>query len=271
VHLQEKGENVEAVKKFERSGGTHLILVHLPYHDLRKWDINGYEPAYKRTLSLAERVRKETSIEVHVALGPYPVDLINLVKKVSLEEAEKIMQKGMELAADYVEKGEAVAIGEIGRPHFEVSEEILEVSNRIMQYGMEIAAEIDCPVILHTESTNPSICEEIGHMADDAGISREKVIKHYAPPLVLIEENHGLFPSILASEKNIREALQKSTRFMMETDFLDDPNRPGAVLGIKTVAKRTKKFEEKGLLDDESIWKIHKEYPEKIYDIEVEL
>ncbi len=32
------------------------------------------------------------------------------------------------------------------------------------------------------------------------------------------------------------------SRWGMETDFLDDPNRPGAVLGPKTVPKRTQKL-----------------------------
>ena len=46
-------------------------------------------------------------------------------------------------------------------------------------------------------------------------------------------------PSVLASKKNIEAAAKKGTRFMMETDYIDDPRRPGAVLGPKTVPKRT--------------------------------
>ncbi|MFP3872180.1 MAG: TatD family hydrolase [Candidatus Natronoplasma sp.] len=271
IHLQEQGDNVEAVKRFERAGGTHLILSHLPYHDLREWDKKGYEPIYERTVNLAERCMKKTSVEIFVTLGPYPVDLVHLEEKVGLKKAEEILVKGMDLAAEYVKRDNAIALGEIGRPHFDVSEDVLEASNRIMRYGMERAADLGCPVVLHTESTTPEVCEEIGKMADDVGLEREKVVKHYSPPLVNEEENHGLFPSILAGEDNIEKAIGKGSRFLLETDYLDDPERPGAVLGIKNVPKKTRLLYERGVLKEEDIWKIHKENPEEVYGVEIEL
>jgi len=271
IHLQERGDNLKAVKKFERAGGTHLILSHLPYHDLREWDEKGYKPIYDRTIRLAERCREETSVKIFVTLGPYPVDLVKLKDKVGLEKGEKILKKGMELAAEYVREQKAIALGEIGRPHFEVSKDILDASNRIMKYGMELASDDDYPVVLHTESTTPTVCKEIGEMADEVGLAREKIIKHYSPPLIEREENHGLFPSILANEDNIEKAIYKGNRFLLETDYLDDPNRPGAVLGIKNVPKKTFKLHEEGVLKEEDIWTIHKENPEDVYGVRIEL
>ncbi|MBS3816655.1 MAG: TatD family hydrolase [Candidatus Thermoplasmatota archaeon] len=270
IHLQEQGQNVESVKKFERAGGTHLIVSHLPYHDLRNWEKDGYEPIYERTIRLAEKSEKETSVEVFTTLGPYPVDLVDLEEKVGLERGEKILKEGMDLAAEYVKEGKAIALGEIGRPHFDVPEEVKEASDRIMKYGMELASDIDCPVVLHTESTDPRVCKELGEFADKVGLDREKVVKHYSPPLVLEEENHGLFPSILANEDNIKDAISKGDRFLLETDFLDDPERPGAVLGIKNVPKKTRNLYEEGVLTEDDIWKIHKENPEEIYGIEID-
>ena len=49
-------------------------------------------------------------------------------------------------------EGKAVAIGEIGRPHYEVSAEEWDLQNEIMVYAMELAQEADCAVQLHTES-----------------------------------------------------------------------------------------------------------------------
>ncbi len=243
----------------------------MPYHDLRTWDVKGYLPIYQRTLELAERARKATSVEIYVTLGPYPVDLITLEGRVGIEKAERILMDGMELAAEYVKEEKAIALGEIGRPHFHVDEIIWDASNRIMRYGMELASELNCPLVLHTESTTPEVCRELALMADHAGLPREKVIKHYCSPLVKESENHGLFPSVLASEKNLRAALEKGDRFMMETDYLDDPRRPGAVLGIKTVPKKTLKLLDDDLITEKEILRIHKYNPERVYGIDVEL
>ena len=49
----------------------------------------------------------------------------------------------------------AVAIGEVGRPHYPVSPEELDVHNRLIHYAMELSKDAGCPVQLHTESAGP--------------------------------------------------------------------------------------------------------------------
>ena len=51
---------------------------------------------------------------------------------------------------------------------------------------------------------------------------------------------------------------------MLETDYMDDPRRPGAVLGPKTVPKRTRQLLEAGL-DEEILYNTHVDLPERIY------
>jgi len=86
----------------------------------------------------------------------------------------------------------------------------------------------------------------------------------------LEKENYGLMPSVLASERNIISAIKKGSRFMMETDYIDDIHRPGAVLGPKTIPKRTLDLLEKGVLTEKQAYDIHKLNPEKTYDIDLE-
>lgn len=45
---------------------------------------------------------------------------------------------------------------------------------------------------------------------------------------------------------------------------MDDVRRPGAVLGPKTVPKRTKQLFEGGL-DEEYLWKAHQDLAEELY------
>ncbi|MDD1746334.1 MAG: TatD family hydrolase [Methanomassiliicoccales archaeon] len=269
VHLHPNGRHVEAARDFAKAGGTHLVLSHLPYEMAPVTEARHFADSYKITLDLAELVRKSVDIGVEVTVGPYPVLLIGLAERHGLEGAVDIMRTGMEEAQRLVLQGKAIGIGEIGRPHFPVPEDVLMASNEIMSYGMSLAREAVCPVVLHTESATPENMREIALMADHVGLPRNKVVKHYCPPLVTDEENSGLFPSVLASRTAIGEALAKGTRFMMETDYLDDLRRPGAVMAITTVPKRTKALLQSGGMSEEQAHVIHADNPEKVYGIEV--
>jgi TatD-related deoxyribonuclease len=270
IHLQPSGKNVEALRDFSKAGGTHVVLSQLPYDEVRIREEKDFRSSYQITIDIAERARRETDVGVFVSVGPYPVLLLSLAEEHGLVRAIELMKGGMDIAGELVQEGKAIAIGEIGRPHFPVSTELLKASNDILSYGMKTASEIGCAVVLHTESATPVSMEGIARMADSVGMDRGKVVKHYCPPLVLPEENHGLFPSVLASRTSISEALRKGTRFMMETDYLDDMSRPGAVMSITTVPKRTKSFVNSGAVSEEDILRIHKDNPEKVYGIEID-
>jgi TatD-related deoxyribonuclease len=60
----------------------------------------------------------------------------------------------------------------------------------------------------------------------------------------------------------------------METDFLDDPKRPGAVLGPKTIPKRTNQLCSALIETEESdhveelLLSIHSKWPSELYGID---
>ena len=269
LHLRRDGRFIDAIKEFKKGGGTHFVLCQLPMTNLVIRD-KSYESCYKETLAMADEIRSNINIGVFVTVGPYPVDYLRLLEKFDRDSAINIMKKGIDEAANLCEEKKCIGIGEIGRPHFPVDQQVIEDSNEIMLYGMEVAKDVDVPVVLHTESTTPEQCKELVEMGQKVGLPANKIVKHYAPPLVLKDENYGLMPSVLASEKNIAKAIEKSTRFMMETDYIDDPRRPGAVLGPKTVPKRTLDLLQKGNLTEKQAYEIHKINPEKTYGISLE-
>jgi TatD-related deoxyribonuclease len=271
VHLEpRKGRNIDAVRDFERSGGTHLIVSHLPYDDVRVSSAGDFRRSFDVTVSTVERINSETGVQAYATVGPYPVELLGLQRRFGLGEAKDIMIAGMDIAAEYVRDGKALAIGEVGRPHFSVPDDAWQASNEILLHGMSLARETGCAIVLHTESGTAETMRELAEMADRAGLARGMAVKHYSPPVVLPEENFGLMPSVLASRDAVQEALSKGTRFMMETDFLDDPSRPGAVMAISTVPKRTLRFIEKGLMTEEQAHAIHSDNPRKTYGLAFE-
>ncbi len=270
IHLQPQGRNVEAVREFQKAGGTHLMLSHMPYDQVQVHSAEDFVLSYDITIGLAERCNRETSVKVFCTVGPYPVLLIPLAEEHGLPKAKEMMMRAMESAAALVREGKAVAIGEVGRPHFPVAEEVMAASNEILSHGMRLCKEVGCAIVIHSESATPETLADLASMADRVGLDRGKVVKHFCAPLVTADENHGVMPSVLASKSAFAEALGKGHRFLLETDFMDDPTRPGAVLGISTVPKRIKTLltGEKGL--QEVAWKISKDNPERVYGIEIE-
>lgn len=83
-----------------------------------------------------------------------------------------------------------------------------------------------------------------------------------------VSNNFGLTPSLISTRDVVREGIKKSNYFLMETDYLDDLSRPGAVLGPKTVPRRTLEFINKGLISKEDAFIIHSDNIKKVYGIE---
>ena len=269
LHLRRDGRYLDAIREFTHAGGTHFVLTQYPMPELVIQE-KSYKPCYQETLKMAQEIRSTIDVQVYVVVGPYPVDYLKLKEKFGRDAAIQLMKKGMDQAAELCKEQQCIAIGEIGRPHFLVDAQIIEDSNTILEYGMERAKDVGVPVVLHTESTSPEQCKELVELGKKVGLPAEKIVKHFAPPLITYEENYGLMPSVLASKKNITEALKKGSRFLMETDYIDDLRRPGAVLGPKTVPSLSKNLLACGAMSEDQAYEIHVQNPEKTYNIIIE-
>ena len=54
---------------------------------------------------------------------------------------------------------------------------------------------------------------------------------------------------------------------MLETDYLDDVRRPGAVLALHTIPKKLQKLLQQEEITDDEMIVINKENPETVYGI----
>ncbi|WNY23668.1 hypothetical protein MmiHf6_09810 [Methanimicrococcus hongohii] len=270
IHIDMKrGRGLDAVRDFQNAGGTHMFLVSLPSRHLgvsvKKPE--DYKTVFDLTIEAASKIN-ETGVTAFPVLGIHPVDILYLSEENGVKKAVEIMCGGFDIAASYVQKGDAIAL-KSGRPHFPVEPDILSASNQIMSHVFEHGRDLKCAVQLHVEDMTPESIKDIAEIAKKAGIGTEKIVNHHATPLVSAAEVFGIYPSIPAAKDNIEIAFEQGSRFLMETDYVDDPDKPGFVLGPKTVPKKTKKLIE--TIGEEPFWSIHQEIPSKIYDVDIEI
>ena len=244
LHLDINGRGLAAAQDFANAGGTHLCLVHKPgFPSKLPESIDAVKQAYIGTLDMADAVRREVGIDVRVILGPHPVVWEKQIHTLGMEDATQLHIDSVALALEYCAEGDAVALGEVGRPHYPVSDEIWDAANKQLETVMHMASQAAVPIQLHVEDQGSQTNAELAILCDRSSLDRNRAVHHYAPADVSAEFTHGLSCSVSMGKDSLATILethrQCSSTWTMETDFLDDPSRPGAVLGPKTVPKRT--------------------------------
>jgi TatD-related deoxyribonuclease len=255
MHLDKRGLYLEAVKQFHRAGGTRIILVQKP---LFPSSVEEFRTHVEDTLKTCEDIR--TIVECHAVIGLHPAEFDRLYKR----GKEALCYEMLQVVRTYIKEKKAIAMGEFGTPHYPVSEDTYDRAYQFMIEALDISRECDCPVQLHTESLDQQGIKKLDELVKKRGCT--KVIKHFSSPDISTYET--MIPSVLATESNIERALATGSPFLMETDYIDDPRRPGAVLGPKTVPRTTNKLLKRGILSPEKAYHIHHELITSLYDIE---
>ncbi len=238
-HLSPSGEGVAAARRFKAAGGTHLFLATQNYTPARvPLRLDDYRAQFDLTESLAHRITEETGVVVYPVVAPYPIDLVHAEPALGLAGAISLYRAALELAAREVEEHRAVALGEVGRPHFAVPPPVAEACEESFRYALELARDAGCPAIVHSEDLDPDGYRRLAGLAAQAGLPLHKLVKHYARSVLSVDERTGVVPSYLARRDTARSSLDHPGPWFWETDFLDDPARPGAVLDIATVPRR---------------------------------
>ncbi len=279
MHLDRTNLFLDAVADFSSSGGTGIMLVHKPSfsHSLPT-DLEGYREAYSDTISMADDVRREFGLEVGVVLGPHPVAWEKQIPDLGIEESTELHLEAVSLALDYIDAGNAHCLGEVGRPHYPVEEEIWTRANDLLLEILTMASLSKTSVQLHVEENHKKTYNDLSDLCTSSGIPSERAIRHFAPPNVSADFTNGLSATVNVGKGSIETIVQTardaSSPWGMETDFLDDNRRPGAVLGPKTVPKRTQELCSSLLSEGWSenevetlLEKVHHEWPKSLYGL----
>jgi TatD-related deoxyribonuclease len=230
-------------------------------------DAESFERLYDHTIKLATDINDGTGVRAFPVIGVHPAEVVEMCREFSAPKAVKVAVKALEIAGDRVTEGRAAAIGEVGRPHFEVEEEVMRACDEVLRHAFRVARDADCAVQIHAGDEKGMLFEELKLMAEEAKMNPERVIKHFSNPSIRAASEAGIYPSIVATMENVTKARNEGNRFLMESDYIDDLRRPGAVVGPKSVPRLSLKLVDKGMLSEEDLWKIHVDNIEKAYGI----
>ena len=263
MHLDpDAARGMDAVDDFVQLGGTHLLVVNKPSWHLgvESTDPEDFRSVFETTIDIVVDATERLPGQAWPILGVHPGLISRLIddRGCSPDEAADLMQRVLDIAAEYVERGDALAL-KSGRPHYEVDDAVWEASNAVMKHAFALGADLDCVVQLHTEASED--LTEIADWADARGLDPLHVVKHYASGRLA-----GPTPSVMCKKEWLETAAESGDPFLMETDYVDDPDRPGAVMGPKTVPRRVRWLREQGY--DGAIETAHVETPKQVYSID---
>jgi TatD-related deoxyribonuclease len=92
-----------------------------------------------------------------------------------------------------------------------------------------------------------------------------RVVKHFATC------ETPLHPSITVREPFLDQWFAEKRDFTLESDYMDDLSRPGAVNGPRSVPRRMQKLLQEGAVDPEDMRRVHSSVPKRIYGVDFDI
>lgn len=268
-----RGSGVESIaRKLKKSNFWFVALVGLPPTSYGfSLDTQGFKKALDILVKECSILRS-SGLKVKCLGGFHPAIIDKMVEKgrMSIEEAFRECESIFRLSSRYVRDGLIDGFAEIGRPHYSTNPQYIVLSEHISELYLNEAKELDVPVHLHLEDGGWITAYDISYKIKRYGLNPLKIIMHHNRPRTLKHSvDMGIMSSVPAIYGIVQSIASLNPRFFVfESDYLDDPNRPGKVIYPWEIKQNIMKLHEQDSIDEEFIYITQVENIVKIYDIE---
>lgn len=265
----------ELSRKFKASGGWFIALVSLPPHYYGLDDTpDNLVRAVEMHAQLCSKVRDE-GLKVACVGGVHPATVDRIIKTSSgdpMKALEKVLRAVKEIIR-MLERGEIDGLGEFGRPHYKTVPASFAANDVILVHVLTAARDLDAPVHLHLEEAGTLTVHAIDELAKLIGVSSlSKIIFHHSSIAMAKEALKRGYSATLTGRKEIIEKIKVegviSPGAMLESDYIDDPKRPGVVMYPWEISENIRRIYEEGIIDDNEIYVLNIESIKKVYGIE---
>jgi len=254
--------------KFKEAGGWFLALVGLsPWHYDLEPTLDGYEKTLKKTLEEARRAR-ESGLKVKTLFGFHPADVDKLAGSMEPEKVLEFGLKVLDIVEKYLKEGLLDGIGEVGRQHYKTNPVSVVISELIMNSAIERAKDYGAVVHLHLEQGGKVTAIDIKKRVESLSAPPHKVVVHHARGKSLaaaVEE--GLVATVPGVKGSLERAISLPPNYMVESDHIDDPKRPGVVVYPWEMAKNQLELLREGKVDEEYLWKLNVDNVVKVFGV----
>lgn len=223
-------------EKFKNVGGWFVSLVMLP-----SWDYGGITKNKDDYLKYVWKHIKECEqmraigLKVACFAGFHPAEIDKLINRgIKGIDVYRYASSVISSLFKLCEEGKLQGVGELGRQHYKSSPESIVIAHKLLEYSVQLAKDTGCPLQLHLENKRGFTAFDIKMILEKISVyKKESVLIHHARPGLLEEV---LNQNIWATTPGIKQSLEVVFKrigygmFMIESDFIDDPNRPGTVV-----------------------------------------
>ncbi len=224
-------------RKFKECGGWFIALVSLPpYHYGLSDSLNDFIKSLSIHTELC-RVIASYGIKVSCLVGMHPAYIDRVVKNYQNkpEKIIKLINGGLNYILNLLKKGYIDGIGEVGRPHYRSIPESFSVNNYVLMNALRISKDYGAVLHLHLEDKGLLSVISINGLCSILGFKNKcKVVFHHASITTsTYARTYGFSSTIVGRYEVIKNLIERSgevANVMLESDYIDDPRRPGVVM-----------------------------------------
>ncbi|ADI31461.1 TatD-related deoxyribonuclease [Staphylothermus hellenicus DSM 12710] len=258
--------------KFKNSGGWFIALVSLPpyYYRFNDLTLDNYAKTIELLINEA-KIMRSYGLKVRLLAGFHPAEVDEHFRRGrDLKSIVEFADEVFKLIIDYHRKGVIDGIGEVGRQHYSTAPSRIVASELILIKAMEYARDYDMIMHLHLEQGGWVTVESIDRLRKITGIGSEKVFLHHVDYDTSVwGEKYGYWYTVPAKKRILSKVLsEERNHALVESDFIDDPKRPGVSSYPWDIPKRIKELLSEGVISVENVYKSMIDNIVKAYRVE---
>lgn len=265
----------QLARKFKESGGWFMALVSLPPHYYGLEDTpENLVRAVQIQAELCSRARDE-GLSVTCIGGVHPATVDRIIKSASgdpMKTLDRVLQ-AVESIIGMVANNVIDGLGEFGRPHYKTLPASFVANELVLLRVLEASKDMSIPLHLHLEEAGTLTVHAIDKLTNILGIRElSKIVFHHSSITMSKEALKRGYSATLTGRRQIIDKMKSAGVIvpgaMLESDYIDDPKRPGIVMYPWEISENVRKAVEDGIIDEDDAYVLGVESVKKVYGVE---